>query len=55
MRAEEDFKGSVTSGKVADFVVLSHDLINCTDDEILSSKVLLTMVNGQIKYQVEEF
>jgi predicted amidohydrolase YtcJ len=52
---EEDFKGSVTSGKVADFVVLSHDLINCTDDEILSSKVLLTMVNGQIKYQVEEF
>lgn len=52
---EEGFKGSVIAGKVADFVVLSHDLINCTDDEILSSKVLLTMVDGQIKYQAAEF
>ncbi len=52
---EEDFKGSVTKGKAADFVVLSHDLVNCTDEEILESKVLMTMVDGEIRYQAEEF
>ncbi len=52
---EEDFKGSVTKGKAADFVVLSHDLVNCTDEEILESKVLMTMVDGEVRYQAEEF
>ncbi len=52
---EEDFKGSVTKGKAADFVVLSHDLVDCTDEEILESKVLMTMVDGQVRYQAEEF
>lgn len=52
---EEDFKGSVTKGKAADFVVLSHDLVNCTDEEILQSKVLMTMVDGQVRYQAEGF
>jgi hypothetical protein len=52
---EEDFKGSVTKGKAADFVVLSHDLVNCTDEEILESKVLMTMVDGKVRYQAEEF
>ncbi|MEQ8704074.1 MAG: amidohydrolase family protein [Phaeodactylibacter sp.] len=52
---EADFKGSVTPGKVADFVVLSHDLINCSDPEILESKVLLTMVDGKVKFRSEAF
>lgn len=52
---EENFKGSVTKGKAADFVVLSHDLVNCTDEEILESKVLMTMVDGQVRYQAEGF
>jgi predicted amidohydrolase YtcJ len=52
---EEGFKGSVTKGKAADFVVLSHDLVNCTDEEILESKVLMTMVDGQVRYQAAGF
>jgi predicted amidohydrolase YtcJ len=52
---EEGFKGSVTKGKAADFVVLSHDLVNCTDEEILESKVLMTMVDGQVRYKAEGF
>lgn len=52
---EENFKGSVTKGKAADFVVLSQDLVNCTDEEILESKVLMTMVDGQIRYKAEGF
>ncbi|WP_282775683.1 amidohydrolase [Phaeodactylibacter xiamenensis] len=52
---EEDFKGSVTKGKAADFVVLSHDLVNCTDEAILESKVLMTMVDGEVRYQAKDF
>ncbi|WP_282782981.1 amidohydrolase [Phaeodactylibacter xiamenensis] len=52
---EENFKGSVTKGKAADFVVLSQDLVNCTDEEILQSKVLMTMVDGQVRYKAEGF
>lgn len=48
---EEDFKGSIELGKVGDLVVLSKDLINCTDDEIMNTEVLYTIVNGEIKYE----
>ena len=47
---EEDWKGSLTPGKVADIVVLSNDLINCADDEILETEIEMTMVNGVVKY-----
>ena len=48
---EEEWKGSITPGKVADIVVLSNDLMKCGDEEILDTKVVLTMVNGVIKYE----
>ncbi len=48
---EENDKGSITEGKLADFVLLDKDLRSCTDAEILETKVLMTIVNGQIKYQ----
>ncbi len=47
---EEDIKGSLTAGKLADLVILSKDLVNCTDEEILDTKVILTMVGGKTKY-----
>lgn len=47
---EEDIKGSIETGKYADFVVLSKDLINCSEDEILDTKILYTIVNGEIVY-----
>ncbi|MEO1259994.1 MAG: amidohydrolase [Bacteroidota bacterium] len=50
---EEEWKGSLTPGKVADIVVLSNDLINCTDDEILETEIEMTMVNGVVKYSRE--
>jgi len=50
---EEEWKGTLTPGKVADIVVLSNDLMNCADEEILKSKVVMTMVGGKVMYKVE--
>lgn len=50
---EEEWKGSLTPGKVADIVVLSNDLVNCPDEEILNTKVILTMVDGKVKWTAE--
>ncbi len=48
---EEKDKGSLEPGKYADIVVLSKDLLNCTDDEILQTEVLMTIVGGKVKYK----
>jgi predicted amidohydrolase YtcJ len=48
---EEDIKGSIEVGKVADLTVMSQDLINCSDAEILKSEVLYTIIDGVVKYK----
>ena len=48
---EEKEKGSITAGKLADLVVLSKDLQHCSDEEILKTEVLKTMVGGKILYE----
>ncbi len=48
---EEDIKGSLSEGKLADIVILSEDLLNCSDEEILDTEVLYTIVGGEVKYQ----
>ncbi len=48
---EEDIKGSITPGKVADITIMSKDLINCSDTEILESEVLYTIINGEVRYE----
>lgn len=50
---EEQDKGSLEVGKLADIVVLSEDLSSCSDDDILSTKVLYTIVDGEIKYKYQ--
>lgn len=50
---EEKEKGSLEVGKFADMVVLSNNLLTCPDEDILKTKVLMTIVGGQIKYQAE--
>ncbi len=48
---EEQDKGSLEPGKLADIVVLSKDLVNCSDEEILQTQILKTIVGGKVKYQ----
>ncbi len=48
---EEDLKGSLEPGKLADVVVLSKDILACPDDEILDARVDLTVVGGEVLFQ----
>ena len=48
---EENKKGSIEIGKLADFTVFSQNLITVPDDKILDTKVLYTIVNGKIEYR----
>ena len=47
---EESFKGSLAPGMVADFVVLDRDIMTIPAAEILQTKVLQTVMNGQVIY-----
>jgi predicted amidohydrolase YtcJ len=48
---EEGLKGSLKTGKLADITVLSNNLLTVPDDQILSTKVLYTIVGGQVRYE----
>ena len=48
---EEDIKGSLKAGKLADITVLSKDIMTIPEDEIPSTQVLYTIVGGKIAYQ----
>jgi predicted amidohydrolase YtcJ len=48
---EEKQKGSIEPGKFADLVLLSNNLITCTEQDISTTKVLMTVVGGKILYQ----
>jgi predicted amidohydrolase YtcJ len=44
---EEDVKGSIESGKLADFLILNKDFMTVPDDEIGSILPLATYVGGK--------
>ncbi|MDA2934036.1 amidohydrolase [Acidobacteria bacterium AH-259-D05] len=52
---EEEIKGSLEPGKLADLVVLSEDIMTCPEEDIANLSVLMTMVGGQVVYQDEDF
>jgi hypothetical protein len=47
---EEDIKGSLTPGKLADIVVLSKDIMQCPADEIREARVDMTILGGEVVY-----
>ena len=48
---EESLKGSITAGKLADFVVLADDPHTVSPDKIKDIKIVSTVVGGETKYQ----
>ena len=51
---EEDIKGTLEVGKLADMVVLSRDLLTIRPGRIIGTKVLYTILGGKIVYQRQE-
>lgn len=51
---QENVKGSITPGKLADLVILSQDLFTMDPAEIDKVKVVLTMVDGRVVYERRE-
>jgi predicted amidohydrolase YtcJ len=50
---EEDLKGSITVGKLADITVLDRDIMTVPDAEVAGAQVMLTIVGGEILYRVQ--
>ena len=48
---EEDIKGSITPGKLADITVLSQNLLTVPDDALLDTEVVMTILGGRIRYR----
>lgn len=48
---QENVKGTISVGKLADFVMLSDDIFTINPVEIPKAKVLLTVVDGKIVYR----
>ena len=51
---EEDRKGSIEVGKLADLVALDRDFLTVPEDEIRDIRVEMTMIGGEVVYQLEE-
>jgi len=47
---EEQIKGSIEVGKLADLTILSNDIMTIAEAEILKTKCLMTVVNGEILF-----
>ena len=48
---EEDLKGSLTPGKLADITILSHNLLTCSEEDLQAAHVVATIVDGKVVFQ----
>jgi predicted amidohydrolase YtcJ len=49
----EKDSGTLEEGKLADFTVLSKNILECEPQEILHTKVVMTAVGGEVVYRIE--
>lgn len=47
----ENEKGTIEVGKLADFTVFDKDIMTIPEDDILKTKVKMTIIGGEVKYQ----
>lgn len=43
--------GSIEVGKFADFSIIGHDILSCSNEQLLKTKVLATYFNGELVYE----
>lgn len=51
----EKDSGTIEAGKLADFTLLSRDILRCPEDELRDVKALMTVVGGEIVYRDASF
>jgi len=51
---EEDIKGSISVGKLADFAIFDQDIMTVDEDKILGTKVVMTIFDGKVVYEKED-
>ena len=51
---EEDIKGSIEVGKLADFTVYSQDIMTVAEDQLLDTEIEYTIVGGKVAYKKDE-
>lgn len=47
---EEDLKGSIEPGKLADMTIIDRDILTCLEVDIKNTKVLRTILGGKTIY-----
>ncbi|TFH13265.1 amidohydrolase [Candidatus Bathyarchaeota archaeon] len=48
---EENIKGSLEPGKLADMIILDRDILTCPEDDIKDTKVRTTYLGGKVVYE----
>ena len=48
---EEDIRGSIEEGKLADITVFDRNLLNIPEDEILNIEVVYTLIDGEVIFE----
>ena len=48
---QEDIRGSIEKGKLADMVVVDRDILSCADEEIRDLQVLQTYIGGELVFE----
>ena len=51
---EENIKGSITAGKLADFTIYNQDIMTIPEDQFLKTEIAMTIFNGDVVYKKNE-
>ena len=51
---EEDIKGSITVGKLADFTIYDQDLMKIEEKDFLNTRISMTIFDGNVVYSGED-
>jgi predicted amidohydrolase YtcJ len=51
---EENLRGTIEVGKLADFTILSADIMKIPEAEILKTRCLMTIIGGEMAYEAKQ-
>ena len=51
---EEEVRGSIVAGKLADFTITAEDPLTVPDEQLVATRVVMTIVGGDVVYSTDE-